>query len=40
MRKTGEINYIRNSVKIVMDAYDGSVDFYIFDPQDPIIRSI
>jgi uncharacterized protein len=35
--KTGAINYIRNSVKIVMDAYDGSVDFYLFDPQDPII---
>jgi uncharacterized membrane protein (UPF0182 family) len=30
-------NYIRNSVKIVMDAYDGSIDFYIFDRQDPII---
>ncbi len=37
--KTGEVNYIRNSVKIVMDAYDGSVDFYIFDPQDCIIRA-
>ena len=35
--QTGEINYIRNSVKIIMDAYDGSVDFYLFDPQDPII---
>ncbi|MCX8049974.1 MAG: UPF0182 family protein [Methylohalobius sp.] len=34
----GEINYIRNSVKIVVDAYDGHVDFYIADPQDPIIR--
>ena len=30
-------NYIRNSVKIVMDAYDGSLDFYIFDKRDPII---
>jgi hypothetical protein len=37
--KTGEVNYIRNSVKIVMDAYDGSVDFYVYDPQDPIIRT-
>lgn len=37
--KSGELNYIRNSVKIVMDAYDGSVDFYVFDPQDPIIRA-
>ena len=35
--KTGEVNYIRNSVKIIMDAYDGSIDFYLFDPQDPII---
>lgn len=34
---TGEVSYIRNSVKIVMDAYDGDIDFYIFDPQDPII---
>ncbi len=32
-------NYIRNSVKIVVDAYDGSVDFYIFDPKDPIVRA-
>jgi hypothetical protein len=30
-------NYIRNSVKIVMDAYDGDIDFYLFDEQDPII---
>ncbi len=39
MTKAGEVNYIRNSVKIVVDAYDGSVDYYIFDPQDPIIRA-
>ena len=32
------INYIRNSVKIVVDAYNGSVDFYIFDPDDSIVR--
>jgi len=32
-----EGNYIRNSVKIVIDAYDGTIDFYIFDKQDPII---
>ncbi len=37
--ESGEINYIRNSVKIVVDAYDGTVDFYIFDPGDPIIRA-
>jgi uncharacterized membrane protein (UPF0182 family) len=36
-RQTGEVSYIRNSVKITMDAYDGNVDFYLFDAQDPII---
>jgi uncharacterized membrane protein (UPF0182 family) len=30
-------NYLRNSVKVVIDAYNGSVTFYVFDPQDPII---
>ncbi|MGH9961391.1 MAG: UPF0182 family protein, partial [Pyrinomonadaceae bacterium] len=33
------INYIRNSVKCVIDAYNGSVDFYIFDNQDPLIST-
>jgi len=32
-------NYIRNSVKIVIDAYDGDVSFYIMDEQDPIIQT-
>ena len=32
-------NYIRNSVKIVVDAYDGDVDFYISDPSDAIIQA-
>lgn len=32
-------NYLRNSVKIVVDAYDGSVDFYVFEPNDPVIRA-
>jgi uncharacterized membrane protein (UPF0182 family) len=31
-----ELNYIRNSVKIVVDAYNGIVDFYLVDPADPI----
>jgi uncharacterized protein len=31
-------NYIRNSVKIVMDAYNGSVELYISDPEDPLIK--
>lgn len=33
------INYIRNSVKIVVNAYTGKVDYYIFDTQDPIINA-
>ncbi|MEH2077104.1 MAG: UPF0182 family protein [Nostoc sp.] len=33
------INYIRNSVKVVVDAYNGSVNFYIADPSDPIIAT-
>ena len=31
-----ELNYIRNSIKVVVDAYNGSVDFYLADPSDPI----
>jgi uncharacterized protein len=34
-----DINYLRNSVKIVVDAYNGSVEFYDFDPTDPLLRS-
>ena len=30
-------NYVRNSVKVVIDAYEGSMNFYIADPKDPII---
>jgi uncharacterized membrane protein (UPF0182 family) len=32
-------NYIRNSVKVVMDAYDGTMTFYVADPSDPLIRA-
>ena len=32
-----DFNYVRNSVKIVVDAYDGSMKFYVVDPKDPII---
>ena len=33
------VNYIRNSVKAIVDAYDGTVNFYVFDePKDPIIK--
>jgi uncharacterized membrane protein (UPF0182 family) len=31
-------NYIRNSVKATIDAYNGDVRFYVFDPQDPLIQ--
>jgi uncharacterized membrane protein (UPF0182 family) len=33
------VNYIRNSVKAVVDAYDGTVTFYVFDNQDPILAA-
>src|SRR6266446_5937420 len=33
------IDYMRNSVKVVIDAYDGTTTFYVFDPQDPIIMA-
>src|SRR5262249_34837164 len=33
------VNYVRNSVKAVVDAYDGSVSFYVFDPEDPIVNA-
>jgi len=32
-------NYLRNAVKAVVDAYDGSVTFYVFAPYDPIIQA-
>ncbi len=35
----GPFNYIRNSVKVVMDAYDGTTTFYVADPSDPIITA-
>jgi uncharacterized membrane protein (UPF0182 family) len=34
-----EVNYMRNSVKVVIDAYDGSTTFYVFEPQDPVIQA-
>ena len=33
------LNYIRNSVKVVIDAYNGTARFYVFDDQDPIIAA-
>jgi len=34
----GQYNYIRNSVKVVVDAYNGTVDFYVSDENDPILN--
>jgi len=34
-----KINYIRNSVKIVVDAYDGKMQYYIVDAQDPVVKT-
>jgi uncharacterized membrane protein (UPF0182 family) len=34
------MNYIRNSVKVTINAYDGSMKFYIADREDPVIRTI
>lgn len=38
-RLDGRVNYVRNSVKVVVDAYDGSMDFYIIDEEDPLIQT-
>ncbi|TVM16279.1 hypothetical protein DPQ33_13245 [Oceanidesulfovibrio indonesiensis] len=38
-RLTNNVNYVRNSVKVVVDAYNGDVDFFVFDPDDPIIKA-
>ncbi|MFC1897238.1 UPF0182 family protein [Chloroflexota bacterium] len=35
----GGLNYIRNSVKVAVDAYDGGVTFYVTDPEDALIRT-
>ncbi|HTY81014.1 MAG TPA: UPF0182 family protein [Candidatus Bathyarchaeia archaeon] len=32
-------NYVRNAVKVTVDAYDGTVHFYVADPADPLIRT-
>ncbi|CAN5903444.1 UPF0182 family protein [soil metagenome] len=32
-------NYARNSVKVVVDAYDGTTDFFVVDDEDPLIRA-
>ncbi|GBC60290.1 UPF0182 family protein [Desulfonema ishimotonii] len=37
--KDRKFNYIRNSVKIVVDAYNGTIDYYLANPKDPIART-
>jgi hypothetical protein len=34
-----ELNYIRNSVKVIIDTYDGHVAYYMIDTQDPILKT-
>ncbi len=36
--RTVGVNYLRNSVKVVCDAYDGIPEFYVVDPSDPLIK--
>ncbi|MEX0648033.1 MAG: UPF0182 family protein [Balneolaceae bacterium] len=37
-RYQNRFNYIRNSVKVVIDAYEGTVDYFIVDPEDPVLQ--
>jgi len=37
-QKFRDVNYIRNSVKIIVDAYEGTVDYYIVDENDPVLK--
>ena len=39
-RLPGGVNYLRNSVKVVIDAYDGTVDAYLVDLEDPLVRTL
>jgi uncharacterized protein len=39
IRGVGQVNYIRNSVKATVDAYEGDVRMYVFDERDPVIRA-
>jgi uncharacterized membrane protein (UPF0182 family) len=36
---TQTVNYVRNSVKAVVDAFDGSVDLYVVDEEDPLVQA-
>jgi len=39
LRHFNGVNYVRNSVKITVDAYDGNIAFYIVDDKDPLVRT-
>src|SRR5437870_2412571 len=36
----GQLNYVRNSVKVVTDAYDGTISYYVIDDKDPVVRNL
>jgi uncharacterized membrane protein (UPF0182 family) len=36
---SGDFNYVRNSVKVTVDAYQGTVTFYVIDQKDPVIKA-
>ena len=36
----GDFNYIRNSVKVVQNAYDGTIQYYIVDESDPVVKNL
>ncbi|HEY9243882.1 MAG TPA: UPF0182 family protein, partial [Streptosporangiaceae bacterium] len=38
-QQVGQLNYLRNSVKAVVNAYTGAVRLYAWDPQDPVLRT-
>ncbi len=38
--KNTRVNYIRNSVKVVVNAYDGTIDYYICDEKDPLVNTL
>lgn len=37
--KNTKVNYIRNSVKVVIDAYNGTTNYYVYDNDDPVINT-
>jgi len=39
-QRAGDVNYIRNSIKVVIDAYNGTTTFYVIDPADPIAATL